>query len=379
MHATFPGEEAQPASTRMRVPLTTYHRQSLFWGAVALLAGVLLWALRPVLTPFLLGAIIAYVLQPGVEWLVRHRTPRGLAALLMISLIAMLIGLFALLVFAVLQKEGPELARQLPSMVQNLDAVLRPRMALLGIDYSVNLANIREALTARLSASEQGAAPSAWEYLRTSGSLMVSVAGNVVLVPLVLFYLLYDRHEAFERIESFVPRRWLAKTRDFIAEIDQMMSQYLRGQLLVVGILALFYPVALKIAGLDVALPVGLLTGLAVFIPYIGFATALALALLAAFLQFANWYGFGAVIVVYGVGQILESVVLTPRLVGERIGLHPLAVIFSLLAFGELFGFFGVLLALPASAVFASALRELRRRYLMSAFYRTRTYQDRGP
>jgi len=161
MHATFPGEEAQPASTRMRVPLTTYHRQSLFWGAVALLAGVLLWALRPVLTPFLLGAIIAYVLQPGVEWLVRHRTPRGLAALLMISLIAMLIGLFALLVFAVLQKEGPELARQLPSMVQNLDAVLRPRMALLGIDYSVNLANIREALTARLSASEQGAAPSA--------------------------------------------------------------------------------------------------------------------------------------------------------------------------------------------------------------------------
>ncbi|MBC8642552.1 AI-2E family transporter [Caballeronia sp. EK] len=362
----------------MRVPLITYHRQSIFWGAVALSGGVLLWALRPVLTPFLLGAIIAYVLQPGVEWLVRHRMARGLAALLMISLMVMLIALFALLIFSVLQKEGPELASQLPLMMQKLDAVLRPRMAFLGIDYSVNPANIREALTARLSASEQGASASAWQYLRTSGSLMVRVAGNVVLVPLVLFYLLYDRHEAFERIESFVPRRWLTKTRDFTAEIDQMMSQYLRGQLLVVGILALFYPLALKIAGLDVALPVGLLTGLAVFIPYIGFATALALALLAAFLQFGNWYGFGTVIVVYGVGQILESVVLTPRLVGERIGLHPLAVIFSLLAFGELFGFFGVLLALPASAVFASALRELRRRYLMSAFYRTRTYEDQG-
>ncbi|HEY1214317.1 MAG TPA: AI-2E family transporter [Bryobacteraceae bacterium] len=352
--------------------MTTYHRQSLFWGAVAASACALLWVLRPVLTPFLLGAIIAYILQPGVEWLVRHRIPRSIAALFMISLLAVLITLFALLVFAVLQKEGPELTERLPALVAKLDATLKPRMAFLGIDYSVNLANLRDALTARLSGSGQDVALSIWQYVRTSGNLMVRVAGHVVLVPLVLFYLLYDRHEAFERLESFVPRRWLAKTRDFVGQVDQMMSQYLRGQLLVVGILALFYPIALKIAGLDIALPVGLLTALAVFIPYIGFATALACALLAAFLQFGNWYGFGAVIVVYGVGQILESVVLTPKLVGERIGLHPLAVIFSLLAFGELFGFFGVLLALPASAVFASALRELRRRYLASPLYQTR-------
>ena len=148
-----------------------------------------------------------------------------------------------------------------------------------------------------------------------------------------------------------------------------MLAQYLRGQLLVVVILAVFYPIALAIAGLDIALPVGLLTALAVFVPYIGFSTALVLALLAAFLQFGNWYGFAAVAVVYGIGQVLESVVLTPRLVGERIGLHPLAVIFSLLAFGQLFGFFGVLLALPVSAVVVSALRELRRGYLASTLY----------
>lgn len=355
----------------MREALTTYHRQSFFWGAVALSTGVLLWTLRPVLTPFLLGAIIAYVLQPGVEWLVRHRIPRGVAALLMISLLAMLMTLFALLIFAVVQKEGPELARQMPLLVAKLDATLKSRMALLDIDYPVNLANIRDALTERLAGSERGAARWAWQSIRTSSNLIVSVAGNVVVVPLVLFYLLYDRHEAFERLESFVPRRWLAKTRVFIVEIDHMMSQYLRGQLLVVGILALFYPLALKLAGLDIALPVGLLTALSVFIPYIGFATAAGLALLAAFLQFGNWYGFAAVVVVYGIGQILESVVLTPRLVGERIGLHPLAVIFSLLAFGELFGFFGVLLALPASAILATALRELRRRYLASALYQT--------
>ncbi|CAE6833492.1 hypothetical protein LMG22931_06915 [Paraburkholderia nemoris] len=125
----------------------------------------------------------------------------------------------------------------------------------------------------------------------------------------------------------------------------------------------------MTVAGFEIALPVGLFTGLAVFIPYIGFATGLALALLAALLQFGNWYGVGAVVVVYGIGQILESFILTPRLVGERIGLHPLAVIFALLAFDQLFGFFGVLLALPASAILAAGLRALRGRYLASAFY----------
>ncbi|MEX3858132.1 AI-2E family transporter [Paraburkholderia sp. BR10923] len=349
--------------------MTNYHRQSLIWGAVALSAGILLWSLRAVLTPFLLGAMIAYILQPGVEWLARHRTPRGLAALLMISLFALVIASVALLAFLVIQEEVPEFARQVPSLAAKLEVILKPRLAWLGITYSLDLASVRDWVAAHLIESEQGAALTVWRYLGTSGNVMITVVGNVVLVPLVLFYLLYDRHEAFARLESFVPRRWLGRTRDFVAEIDHMMSQYLRGQLLVVAILAAFYPVALSLAGLAIALPIGLLTAFAVFIPYVGFATALTMALLAALLQFHDWYGLGAVITVYGVGQILESAILTPRLVGERIGLHPLAVIFSLLAFGKLFGFFGVLLALPASAVFASALRELRRRYLTSAHY----------
>jgi predicted PurR-regulated permease PerM len=152
--------------------------------------------------------------------------------------------------------------------------------------------------------------------------------------------------------------------------MDRTLSQYLRGQLLVMGLLAAFYGIALTIAGFEIALPVGVFTGLAVFIPYVGYATGLALALLAAVLQFGNLYGFGAVAIIYGVGQILESFFLTPRLVGERIGLHPLAVIFALLAFGQLFGFFGVLLALPVSAIISTALREVRRGYLASSLYK---------
>lgn len=346
------------------------HRQSLFWSAVALAAGVLLWNLRAVLTPFLLGALIAYVLQPGVEWLVRHRTPRGLAALLMMSVFALLVALLILLVVAMIQKEGPELTKRVPFVLAKLDEWLKPSVAVLGLSYSLDPTSIRDALAAHFKASEQGAVFAAWQYLRTSGDVMISVVSNAVLVPLVLFYLLYDRHEAFARMESFVPRRWLGKTREFVREIDHMMSQYLRGQLLVIAVLAGFYSVALVIVGLDMALPVGLITAVAVLIPYLGFASGLAFALLAALLQFGSWYGLGAVLAVYGIGQIFESIVLTPRFVGQRIGLHPLAVIFALLVFGRLFGFFGVLLALPASAILASALRELGRRYVSSALYR---------
>jgi predicted PurR-regulated permease PerM len=349
--------------------MTLHNRQVLSWGAIALAVSVFLWILRPVLTPFLLGALIAYVLQPGVEWMVRHRTPRRVAALVMMLLFAFLVALLVVLLFAVIQKEGPELITQIPSLLAMLNEWMQPKLAFMGLSYSVDLTHVRDMLMVHLKASEQTVALAAWHYLQSSGNLLITVVGNIVLVPLVLFYLLYDRHEAFARLESFVPRRWLGKTRAFMADIDQMLSQYLRGQLLVMGVLAAFYPVALTIAGFDIALPVGLLTGLAVFIPYVGFATGLALALLAGLLQFGNWYGFGTVVAVYGVGQILESFILTPRLVGERIGLHPLAVIFALLAFGQLFGFFGVLLALPVSAVLATGLRELRRRYLASALY----------
>jgi predicted PurR-regulated permease PerM len=349
--------------------LTSYHRQALLWGAVAFGLGILMWILRPVLTPFLLGGLIAYMLQPGVEWLVRHRTPRGLAALVMMLFLASLVTMLVVLVLAVIRTEGPQLRTQIPVIIVKLNAWLQPKVALLGLSRSLDLANVRDLLTSPLESNGQTVALAAWRYLRTNGNMMITVVGNVVLMPLVLFYLLYDRHQMFARMESLVPRRWLGKTRELVTEMDQMLAQYLRGQMLVMGVLAAFYPIALTIAGFEIALPVGVFTGLAVFIPYVGFATGLALALLAALLQFGNSYGFGAVAVVYGIGQILESFFLTPRLIGERIGLHPLAVIFALLAFGQLFGFFGVLLALPVSAILATALRELRRRYLASALY----------
>jgi predicted PurR-regulated permease PerM len=351
--------------------LTPYQRQALFWSTVALGLGILLWLLSPVLTPFLLGAIIAYILQPGVAWLVRRRVPRGLAALIMMLVFAVVVSLLALLIFAVVQREAPQLQRQVPLLISRLHDWAQPKLAYLGFGDVFDFSSLRDMLTNQIQNSAQEFAVAAWKSLRTSGNVMITLVGNVVMVPLVVFYLLYDWKTMLARLAGFVPRRWLPKTLDLVTEMDRSLSQYLRGQLLVMGLLAAYYGLALTIAGFEIGLPVGIFTGLAVFIPYVGFATGLALALLAALLQFGNLYGFIAIAVIYGIGQILESFILTPRIVGERIGLHPLTVIFALLAFGQLFGFFGVLLALPVSAILSTALREVRRSYLSSALYKS--------
>jgi len=350
--------------------LTPYQRQAFIWVAIALGLGILLWLLSPVLTPFLLGAILAYILQPGVAWLVRRRVPRGLAALLMMLIFAMLMTIFVLLVLVVVQKEGPQLKQQVPAFFAHMHAWLQPKLVMLGVTDSLDFASLRDMVTNQLEGSAQTVARYAWTSIRTSGNVMITLVGNVVMVPLVLFYLLYDWNRMIARMQIVIPRRWFDKTIQLAVDMDRMLSQYLRGQLLVMIVLAVYYAAALFVAGFEIALPVGIFTGLAVFIPYIGYVTGLILALIAAALQFGDWYGFGAVAVVYGVGQILEGFILTPRLVGERIGMHPLAVIFALLAFGQLFGFFGVLLALPVSAILSVALREMRAGYLASALYK---------
>ncbi|NBS46951.1 MAG: AI-2E family transporter, partial [Betaproteobacteria bacterium] len=172
------------------------------------------------------------------------------------------------------------------------------------------------------------------------------------------------------RVRGMLPPRLRPAVGSFAHECDEVLGQYLHGQLMVMGLMALFYAVGLSLFGLHIALPVGVFTGLAMFVPYLGFGLGLLLALIAGLLQFEPVTALLMVALVFGLGQLVESMLLTPRLVGERIGLHPLAVIFALLAFGELFGVVGVLVALPASAVLLVALRRLRAQYLQSNLYR---------
>lgn len=352
----------------MPIVTSPEQRQTLLWLAVGILLAVVLVLLGPILTPFVAAAIIGYMLNPGVDWLAARGLPRALAVLLAITAVGLMIAAIVLVVLPVLAEQLPVLRQRLPILLDRIDNSIGVWLRQMGMGGRFDLAAVQEIIADKLAASD-GLSTAVLTWLRIGGTAVMGWAATLFLIPIVLFYVLLDWHSLFARIGETVPRRWIVLVTDMAQEVDSLLAQYLRGQLLVMLLLASYYSVGLAVAGFDVALPVGLLTGLLVFIPYIGFGLGLLLAILAAILQFDSAYGLIAVAVVYGLGQFIESFYLTPRLVGERIGLHPLAVIFALLAFGQLFGFVGVLLALPASAILLVVFGRLRQHYLKSSFY----------
>lgn len=350
--------------------LTPSQIRSLTWIGLAAIGLALVWVLGPVLTPFLVAAVLAYALQPAVEALVRRRWPRWLAVPLIETVTLLAILAVLLLVVPVMARELPLMRDRLPELAERLNAFLAPWLGRMGIQSSIDGAGIKAFVLKHLSANIDDWAATALSSLKIGGSFVLALVGNAVLVPVVLFYLLMDWDAILGRFRALVPPRFRESVNDFVGECDHVLGQYFRGQLLVMGILAVYYAAALGLAGFDLALPVGVFTGLGVAVPYLGFGLGLVLAVVAAALQFGSVFGFAVVAVIYGIGQVLESVFLTPRLVGERIGLHPVMVIFALLAFGQLFGFVGVLLALPISAVGVVAVRRLRDAYLGSPLFR---------
>ena len=348
---------------------TPPQRQALAWTTLAVIAFALLWLLSPVLAPFILAAVLAYALAPAVEALVRRRVPRMLAVLIVELLLILAVSTALLLVIPILSKELPLLKQQIPLLATALNEHVVPWLQSHGVSVSLDAASIKAFVFKYLDANFEDWIATGLSSARIGGSFLLAIVGNAVLLPVVLFYLLYDWPQMMARGWLLVPPRARPSVGSFLSECDLMLGQYLRGQILVMLLLAIYYSVALALAGFELALPIGVFTGLAVFIPYLGFGTGLLLALLAGVLQFASFYGVLAVAGVYGLGQLIESFGLTPRLVGERIGLSPLMVIFALLAFGHLFGFVGVLIALPVSALGVVAARRVRDAYLKSPLY----------
>jgi predicted PurR-regulated permease PerM len=347
-------------------------KREVWWWSIAavIAAGGLVYLLGPILSPFLFGAVLAYIGSPMVAALARRRVPRVIGSLLVVAgMIAIIVALIVILM-PMVQHEAAAIARRLPELADRFNERLVPWLKTnLGIDLQFDAASVRAFIADNVS-GVQNIGMWLLGSLRIGGVALVGFLANLLLTPVVMFYLLMDWDTLVERVGSLLPRRWDVAARRIAGEIDTVLAEYLRGQVTVMGILAIYYAVALSLAGLQFAVPIGVLTGLLIFIPYLGFGIGLLLALLVALLQFATWQGVVVVLVVYGIGQLLESFVLTPWLVGERIGLHPLAVIFALLAFSQLFGFTGVLLALPASAAILVGLRHLRSAYTGSALYR---------
>jgi predicted PurR-regulated permease PerM len=352
---------------------TPAQQHALAWTGLAGVTALVLWLLGPVLMPFVVAAVLAYVLSPLVRGLQRvcgRRLPRLVAVVLVeVLFLLLLVALFTLLI-PILAHELPRMRDQVPVLVERLQAEVVPWLQVKGIHVMLDSASIKAFVLQTFSTSFDDGFKQALTSLRIGGSVALALIGNLVLIPVVLFYLLADWQRVVCHVEALVPLPARGAYDSFVAECDDVLGQYLRGQLSVMALLAVYYSVALSLFGLELAFPIGVFTGLAVFVPYVGFGLGLVLAVLAGVLQFAPSEALLMVAVVYGLGQLIESFVLTPRLVGERIGLHPLHVIFALMAFGQLFGFVGVLVALPASAVLLVAIRRLRAQYQASALYR---------
>ncbi len=351
---------------------TPTQKRAAAWALIALLALLVLRALGPVLTPFLVGAVLAYALTPLVDRLDeagRGRVPRVVAVVAVgLGFVAVLLSL-ALLVVPIVSRELPLMREQVPVLLAWLDRTLRPWLAQFGVFVALDVDSLKAQGLRWLHLNYEAAVGQVLASLKVGGSLAFTLAFNAVLIPVALFYLLLDWDRFVHRILELVPPRARPAVDAFTREADQVLGQYLRGQLLVMLLMAAFYAAGLGLFGLDLALPIGLFTGLAMAVPYLGFGLGLLMALVAGLLQFASLKALVMVAVVYGAGQLVEGFWLTPRLVGERIGLHPLAVIFALLAFGQLAGFLGVLVALPASAVLLVAIRRMRDGYMGSRLY----------
>ena len=339
---------------------------------VALL--LLIYFLSPILAPFLTAAILAYICNPIVNkivaWKIGRFSPsRTLASLVVMLLLISLVLLTLLVVVPLLQKELMTVIARLPDYAASLRQYLEPWLLQnFGVSLAFDTAKLQKVLTDNWQ-SAGGLLGSVMLTLSTHGMTIIGWLLNLLMVPLVLFYLLRDWHGLLAKTGELIPRKMYSKTLQIAQEIDAVLAEFLRGQLTVIVLMSIFYAVGLKLAGLDMALPIGLLTGVLGFVPYLGAGLGVVLAVISGLLEFNSLSQLIPVFVVFSLGQLLENMWLTPVLVGDRIGLHPVTVIFALLAGGELFGFTGVLLALPASAAIAVALRHARRSYLDSHLY----------
>ncbi|WP_062310393.1 AI-2E family transporter [Polynucleobacter sinensis] len=324
-----------------------------------------------IFTPFLTAFILAYALRPLCLWLEGRHLPRAAAAG-----VAMIMGLgivFSILILfiALLKTEIPLIKAQLPDWIQNTQSWLGPKLNEfhINVDWNTLKANATQKITEHLNDNSDALMSSTLETVLVSGSSVIAGFVNAVLILFVMFYLLIDWDHFFKLVKSIVPLRAQNTVHHLVMHADGLLSQYLRGMLIVISIMSIFYSVGLSLIGIKGAVALGVFTALMIVIPYIGITLGFTLAILAALLQFGPGSALIGVLVIYGLGQFIEGFFLTPRLVGERIGLHPVAVLFALLLFGKLFGFFGVLLALPTSAVSLVLLQYGWSRYTQSSWY----------
>lgn len=331
--------------------------------------GWLVYLLAPVITPFMTAALLAYLCDPLVNRLA-VRIPRTAAvSLVFIALLAAFLIMLLILV-PMLQEQILLLIRRLPEFFAWAQQTLMPSLGTaLGIDISaISLDSIRDAVVENWR-NVGNIAGSVFSSLGNSGQAIMAWLAFVVLIPVVTFYLLRDWDILLLSLRRLIPRRYAPTAVTLAAECDRVLSEFLRGQLLVMLSLSVIYSIGLWIAGVEFALLIGVTAGMISFVPYLGSIIGIVIAGTVVFMQYHDWMHLVYVLAVFGIGQTLEGMLLSPWLVGDRIGLHPVAVIFAVLAGGQLFGFVGILLALPVAAVCLVLLRFAFEQYTRSDLY----------
>ncbi|HEY4293555.1 AI-2E family transporter [Luteibacter sp.] len=348
------------------------HDTSRRWQMLAIIAVIVfvIWVLAPVLMPFALAAMLAYLGDPLADRLQRLGMGRTWAVSIVFTVITLVVIGVLLLLIPLIQTQFENLSENLPRYVDWVRNTALPWIqAKLRLDPNVFdsdrlLATIREHI-----GSVGGFAATAVAKVTQSGMGVVLWLTNAVLIPVVAFYLLRDWDTMMAYIQRMLPRAIEPTVVRLARESDQVLGAFVRGQLLVMLALGLFYGLGLTLAGISIGPLIGMVAGLLSFVPYLGFMIGFVAALIAALVQYGDWTHVILVAVVFTIGQLLEGYVLVPRLVGGKIGLHPVAVIFAVLAGGHLFGFLGVLLALPAASVVVVLMRYAFTRYRESDLY----------
>ena len=341
------------------------------WLLIAGIASWLLWLLAPILTPFVFAAMLGWLGDPLVDRLEHRRWSRQTAVILVFSAMALLLAVALLLLVPLIERQIVTLVESLPTYRDWFIGTVLPWLErktgfelISWFDPDHLIQMIREHWE-----RAGGVAATMLGYLSRSGFVLIAWIANIVLLPVLTFYFLRDWDMLVERVAALIPRDHIATVTRLAHDSDLVLGAFLRGQFLVMLTLGVLYALGLWGVGLDLGLLIGFIAGLVSFVPYLGPATGVILGVIAAMVQFGDWQHVALVLGVFGIGQVLESYWLTPRLVGDRIGLHPVAVIFAIMAGGQLFGFLGVLLALPVAAVANVMLRFAHERYTQSRLY----------
>jgi predicted PurR-regulated permease PerM len=343
--------------------------QKWFLLALTALGGWLIYLLSPVLMPFVFSAILAYLGDPLTDKLETYKLSRT-QSVIVVFLAMFILSLTLFMLIPHMELQAAQLIGNLPSYAEKLNTVVLPwlqqhfglQLKPIEIGQLINIAKNHWQNTG-------GFAATVMSSITHSGSLIVAFLMNMLLIPVVTFYLLRDWDKLVAKIYDLLPRRIAPTTAKLASEVNSVLSAFLRGQFYVMLSLGCIYSMGLWIVGLDLALLIGMLAGLVSFVPYLGAIVGIVVACIAALVQFQEISHLIYVAIVFMVGQMLEGTVLTPTLVGDKIGLHPVAVMFSVLAGGQLFGFLGILLALPVASIIIVLLRHVHDIYRLSDFY----------